>query len=151
MATNDAQKVLNDYKKFVQQIKQRAEEKVEQAVTTIASTTNKDYAGVPPEGNLLTGNPIYSTMNVGNNLITGQAIARESAGLIYLEFGTRYRHTDNLSIRTGFKSGIDTQSIAAPYKSNKVPFKNQYASEGKYFFLNNIDREGKNFLRNFWK
>lgn len=143
--------VLADYRKFVETIRKHSEEKVEQAVTNIANKTNSDYSTLPPSGNQLPGNPIYSNLFKGKNLISGTATARESKELIYLEFGTRYTASDSLTIATGFKSGIDTVSIAAPYRSNRPRFINNKASAGTYYFLGNIDVEGIRFLRDFWK
>lgn len=149
--SNTAAGVMADLNKWVERIHARAEEKVEEAVSTITNTTNSKYSGVPAEGNQIAGNPIYYKMWTGKNIITGRAIARESKELIYLEFGTRRTANDNITIKTGFESGIDTISIAAPYKSNSPRFINKKASAGTYYFLNTIDIEGMNFIRGFWK
>jgi hypothetical protein len=149
--SNTAAGVMADLNKWVEQIHARAEEKVEEAVSTITNTTNSKYSGVPADGNQIAGNPIYYKMWTGKNIITGRAIAKESKELIYLEFGTRRTANDNITIRTGFESGIDTVSIAAPYKSNSPRFINKKASAGTYYFLNTIDIEGMNFIRGFWK
>lgn len=144
-------RVMYDLNKWVEQIHNRAEEKVEEAVSTITNTTNSKYSSVPADGNQIAGNPIYYKMWNGKSIITGRAIAKESKELIYLEFGTRRTASDSLTIATGFQSGIDTVSIAAPYKSNSPRFINRKASAGTYYFLNTIDVEGMNFIRNFWK
>lgn len=149
---SDINAVLEDYKKFVETIRANAEEKVEEAVSTIANVTNRAYSGLPPEeSSQLPANPIYYKMYNGKSLITGAAIAKPIPQFIYLEFGTRQSHKDSISIATGFKSGIDTNAIAAPYKSSKVPFFNDKASGGNYIFLGTIDLEGMRFLKNFWK
>jgi hypothetical protein len=90
-------------------------------------------------------------MYSGKSIITGAAIAKPIKEFIYLEFGTRQSDKDSISIATGFKSGIDTNAVAAPYRSNKVPFFNDKASGGNYIFLGNIDLEGVRFLKDFWK
>lgn len=148
---NDTSRIVHDFKRWVERIQYRAEEKVEEAVSLITSKTNSDYANIPPDGNQLAGDPIYYRLYKGKNRITGVATARESKELIYLEFGTRYTASDPLTIATGFKSGIDTISIAAPYRSNRPNFVNNKASGGTYYFLGNIDVEGIRFIRDFWK
>ena len=149
---NDLNSVLEDYKAFVEKIRANAEEKVEEAVSTITNNTNSQYSGLPPdEASQLQGNPIYYKMYGGKNIITGAAIAKPMREFIYLEFGTRRNASDSINIRTGFKSGLDTNAIAAPYKSNSTRFFNDKASGGNYIFLNNIDLEGVKFLKNFWK
>lgn len=149
--SNTAAGVMADLNKWVEQIHNRAEEKVEEAVSTITNTTNSKYSNEPAGGNQVIGNPIYYKMWTGKSIITGRAIAKESKELIYLEFGTRRTANDNITIATGFQSGIDTVSIAAPYKSNSPRFINKKASGGNYYFLGTIDVEGMNFIRNFWK
>lgn len=144
-------RVMYDLNKWVERIHARAEEKVEEAVSTITNTTNSKYSGVPAEGNQIAGNPIYYKMWAGKSIITGKAIARESKELIYLEFGTRNTEKDSLRIVTGWESGIDTISISAPYKSNSPRFVNKKASAGTYYFLSTTDIEGMNFIRRFWK
>jgi hypothetical protein len=149
--SNTAAGVIADLNKWVEQIHNRAEEKVEEAVSTITNTTNSKYSGLPADGNQIAGNPIYYKLYSGKSLITGKAIARESKELIYLEFGTRRNESDNITIKTGWESGIDSVSIAAPYKSNSPRFVNKKASAGTYYFLSTIDIEGMNFIRGFWK
>ena len=149
--SNTAAGVMADLNKWVERIHARAEEKVEEAVSTITNTTNSKYSGVPAEGNQIAGNPIYYKMWTGKSVITGKAIARESTELIYLEFGTRNTEKDTLRIVTGWESGIDTISISAPYKSNSPRFVNKKASAGTYYFLSTTDIEGMNFIRGFWK
>ena len=149
---NDLNSVLEDYKAFVEKIRANAEEKVEEAVSTITNNTNTQYSGLPPdEASQLQGNPIYYKMYGGKNIITGAAIARPDKYFIYLEFGTRRTESDSITIASGFKSGIDTNAVAAPYKSNLPLFYNAKASGGNYIFLSNIDLEGVKFLKNFWK
>ena len=149
---SDINAVLEDYKKFVETIRANAEEKVEEAVSTIANNTNRQYSGLPPEeSSQLPANPVYYKMYSGKSIITGAAIAKPIKEFIYLEFGTRQSDKDSISIATGFKSGIDTNAVAAPYRSNKVPFFNNKASGGNYIFLGNIDLEGVRFLKDFWK
>jgi hypothetical protein len=149
--SNTAAGVMADLNKWVEQIHNRAEEKVEEAVSTITNTTNSKYSGLPADGNQIAGNPIYYKMYTGKSIITGKAIARESKELIYLEFGTRSTEKDSLRIVTGWESGIDTISISAPYKSNSPRFVNKKASAGTYYFLSTTDIEGMNFIRRFWK
>lgn len=150
--STDISRVMYDYEKWVERIHRRAEEKVEEAVSTITNNTNRQYSGLPPEeSSQIPANPIYYRMYTGKNLITGAAIAKPIKEFIYLEFGTRQSDKDSISIATGFKSGIDTNAVAAPYRSNKVPFFNDKASGGNYIFLGNIDLEGVRFLKDFWK
>ena len=87
----------------------------------------------------------------GKSLITGAAIARPIPKLIYMEFGTRAKPSDTLTINTNFKSGIDTISISAPYRSNNPDFSHRVPYTGRYYFLTTIDVEGDRFLKNFWK
>ena len=144
--------VIADYRKFVENIQAHAEEKVEEAVSTITNNTNRGYSNLPPdEASQLSANPIYYKMYNGKNLITGVAAAKPIKEFIYLEFGTRKSSQDSISIATGFKSGIDTNAVAAPYKSNNPNFFNPKASGGNYIFLGNIDLEGVRFLKDFWK
>ena len=149
---NDLNSVLEDYKAFVEKIRQHAEEKVEEAVSTITNVTNSSYSSLPPEeASQIQGTPIYYKMYGGKNIITGAAIAKPNKFFIYLEFGTRQTESDTLTIRSDFKSGINTNAVAAPYKSNLPLFYNPKASGGNYIFLNTIDLEGVKFLKNFWK
>lgn len=149
---NDTARVINDFRRWVDRIHNRAEEKVEEAVSQITNSTNRGYSSLPPdESSQLPRDPIYYKMYSGKNIISGQAIAKPIPEFIYLEFGTRKSDRDSISIATGFKSGIDTNAVAAPYKSNKIPFFNNKASGGNYIFLGNIDIEGIKFLKNFWK
>jgi len=143
--------VSADYKKFVESISKHATNKVTQAVAKITNKTNSDYSSVPADGNQIVGNPISYRISSNKGLISGIASANKTKELIYLEFGTRYSESDSLTIATGFKSGIDTVAIAAPYRSNRPRFINRKASGGTYYFLGNIDVEGIKFLRDFWK
>ncbi len=150
--TSDPARILYDYKNWVNRIHRRAEEKVEEAVSLITNNTNTDYASDNSENAQAIGrDPIYYRMYTGKNLISGVASARPTKEFIYTEFGTRYTESSPLTIATGFKSGIDTLSIAAPYKSNKPRFINRKASGGTYYFLGNIDVQGIRFIRDFWK
>lgn len=149
---NDPARVINDYKRWVERIQKRAEDKVEQAVVAITTNTNNAYSSLPAdEASQLQQKPIYYKMYGGKSIITGAAIARPIKEFIYLEFGTRRTPQDQLTIASGFKSGIDTNSVAAPYKSNNPNFLNNKSSGGNYIFLGNIDLEGIKFLKNFWK
>lgn len=150
--SNTAAGVMADLNKWVERIHARAEEKVEEAVSTITNTTNRQYASNGQEGNIsLLGNPIYYKMFSGKSTITGVAIGRPLKEFIYLEFGTRQSPSDSLRIITGWESGIDTLSVAAPYKSPSTKFRNKEPIHGRYYFLNNIDIEGMKFIRGFWK
>jgi hypothetical protein len=147
-----SERVLYDLNKWVERIQSRAEEKVEEAVSIITNTTNSKYSSDNQQQNItLLQNPIYYKMYNGKNSITGIATARPIKEFIYLEFGTRRIPSDNLRILTGFQSGIDTLSVAAPYKSPSTKFSFKEAIQGRYYFLNTIDLEGMNFIRNFWK
>ena len=149
MAT--AYKVLADYKKFVEEIRNHSINKVSNAVITISDTTNSKYASDGTDNGItLLGAATTKRVDSGKSIITGYATANETKELIYLEFGTRRVPTDTLKILTGFESGIDTISISAPYKSNRnFNFKNRII--GRYYFLNTIDQEGLKFLKNFFK
>ena len=149
---NTAAGVMADLNRWVEQIHDRAEEKVQGAVIAITNTTNSQYASNGQEGNIsLLGNPIYYKMINGKSTITGVAIGRPLKEFIYLEFGTRQSPSDSLRIITGWESGIDTLSVAAPYKSPSTKFRNKEPIHGRYYFLNNIDIEGMKFIRGFWK
>lgn len=145
------QKVLNDYKKFLSNVKQYSEDKVDNAVSSISNKTNAQYSSDSLDQNvqLFTKATGYKVL-AGKNSIDGVAYANESKELIYLEFGTRQTHRDTLRIRTGFDSGIDTVGIAAPYKIN-APFYHKVPIIGRYYFLNNIDQEGIKFIKTFGK
>ncbi len=144
--------VIADYKKFVEQIKDHAEKKVNETVVAITNTTNNQYSANNTQDRVtLTIDPIYYQMQVGNNVISGEAIAKPIKEFIYLEFGTRLVPSDTLSIRSGFKSGINTSAVALPYKSNNPNFRNEERIIGSYYFLNTIDLEGVKFLKDFWK
>ena len=150
--TTDPAKVLYDYKRWVERIHARAEEKVEEAVSTITNSTNNQYASNNTQDRVtLTQDPIYYRMYTGKSLITGAAIARPIPQLIYMEFGTRSFPSDTLAIRTDFDSGINTTAIAAPYRSNNPDFRFKVQYRGRYYFLSTIDVEGSKFLKNFWK
>ena len=150
--SNDAAGVISDLNKWVERIQARAEEKVEEAVSIITNTTNRQYASNGQDGNItLLGNPIYYKMYVGKNSITGIAIGKPIKEFIYLEFGTRQTANDSLRILTGWESGIDVLSVAAPYKSPSERFYNKQAIQGRYYFLNTIDLEGMKFIRGFFK
>jgi len=145
-------RVMYYLNKWVERIQSRAEEKVEEAVSTITNTTNRQYASNNQDGNItLLGNPIYYKMYNGKNSITGIATARPIKEFIYLEFGTRQSPSDSLRILTGWQSGIDTLSVAAPYKSPSIKFRNKQPIQGRYYFLNTIDLEGMKFIRGFFK
>jgi hypothetical protein len=145
--------VIADYRKFVENIQAHAEEKVEEAVSTIANVTNTQYSGDNLDQRVqLTIDPIYYRMVAGKNSITGLAIAKPIPQFVYLELGTRQSPNDSLVIKTGWDSGIDVLSAAAPYKSQNPTFFNKLGPiVGRYYFLNTIDKEGNNFIKNFWK
>lgn len=154
-AGNDIKSVLEDYKIFVEKIRENAQEKVEEAVSTITNVANGKYASDTPEGLEhqidVPSNPIYYKMYPGKSLITGAAIAKQIPQLIYMEFGTRANANDTLAIRSDFDSGINTQAIAAPYKSTNPNFNFKVQYRGRYYFLSTIDLEGHKFIKNFWK
>lgn len=150
---NDTSRVIYDFKRWVDRIHARAEEKVEEAVSRITNTTNRQYSSNGSEQRVqLTVDPIYYKLATGKNRITGKAIARSIPQFIYLEFGTRQSSNDSLIILDGWESGINASQVAAPYKSNNPSF---YMPEGpiigRYYFLNTIDQEGMKFIRDFWK
>lgn len=151
--SNDITGVINDYKNWVEKIRSHSEEKVEEAVSRIANVTNSKYAGDNLDQRVqLTLDPIYYRMVAGKARITGLAIAKPIPQFAYLEFGTRQSSNDSLVIKTNWDSGIDVLSAAAPFKSNNPSF---YIPEGpiigRYYFLNTIDKEGNDFIKNFWK
>lgn len=150
---NDTARVMSDFRRWVDRIHARAEEKVEEAVSLITNSTNRQYAGNNLEQRVqLTVDPISYRMYVGKNRISGIAKARPIKEFIYLEFGTRQKASDNLRILTGFESGIDTNAVSAPYKSNNPNF---YFPDGpiigRYYFLDSIDLNGIRFIKSFWK
>ena len=143
--------VLNDYTKFVSNLREYSEDRVENAVSAISNKTNSQYSSdsVDQQVQLFTKATNFK-VEAGKNKIDGVAYANMSKELVYLEFGTRQTHRDTLRIRTGFDSGIDTVSVAAPYKVN-APFYHRVPIIGRYYFLNNIDEEGVKFIKNFGK
>lgn len=144
-------KVLSDYKKFVSNIKEYSQDKVEQTVSSISAKTNSEYASDSVDGRVqLFGKATNFKVSETKNTIDGFAYANESKELIYLEFGTRQTNRETLRIRTNFESGLDTISIAAPYKVN-APFYHKTPIIGRYYFLNNIDKEGIKFINTFGK
>lgn len=144
-------KVLSDYKKFVSNVKEYSEEKVEQTVSAISNKTNAEYASDSVDQRVqLFGKATNFKVSPSKDRIDGVAYANESRELIYLEFGTRQTHRETLRIRTGFESGIDTIGVAAPYKVN-APFYHKMPIIGRYYFLNNIDEEGVKFIKTFGK
>lgn len=143
--------VINDYKRFIDSIKDYSEKKVEDTVATISSKTNARYSSDDTDQRVqLRGNATGFKFISGKNIVDGYAFANESKELIYLEFGTRRTHRETLSIRGGFESEIDTNKIAAPYKVDS-PFYHKQAIVGRYYFLNTIDEEGIKFIKNFGK
>lgn len=150
--TTDPAKVLYDYKRWVERIHARAEEKVEEAVSTITNSTNRQYQSVSGQNDtIIPADPIYYKMYSGKNIISGIAAAKPIKEFIYLEFGTRTVPSDTINIRGDFESGINASAIAAPYKSNNPNFLNKKATIGHYFFLDSIDLNGIKFIRGFWK
>ena len=149
MAT--ASDVLNDYKEFVKLMQQYSEERVKKAASDISNTTNSLYKSDGLDQNVrLAGNATKFIVSSDKNKSTAVVSANESKELIYLEFGTRNTNTEALTIRGGFESGIDAASIAAPYKVN-YPFNKKDRIIGRYYFLDTIDKEGTEFVRNFMK
>lgn len=151
--SGDANTVINDYKKFVENIKSRAERKVQEAVVGITNSTNSKYGGDNLDQRVqLTIDPIYYQISSTNSVITGTAIAKPIREFIYLEFGTRQYPSYPFTIKTGWESGIDANTVAAPYRSDNPNF---YFKEGpirgRYYFLNTIDQKGMEFIKNFWK
>jgi hypothetical protein len=147
----DLNSVMADYKRFVESIKDYSTKKVEDTVSSISNNTNSKYSSDDTDQRVqLTGRPTGFKVSESKNFIDGYAFANESRELIYLEFGTRRTNRENLTIRGGFKSEIDTASIAAPYKVN-APFFHKEAIQGRYYFLNTIDEEGLKFLKTFGK
>lgn len=143
--------VIADYKKFVKQVEQASQEKVDQTVTTISDLTNSKYrADGFDDGISLTSPATGYTTIKAKDRIDGIAYANESKELIYLEFGTRRIPSDKLDIRADFKSGIDTIGISLPYKVNGK-FKYDEAIRGRYYFLDAIDQEGVKFIKDFGK
>lgn len=151
--TSDPKKVINDYRKWVDAIYDRAERKVQEAVVGITNTTNNRYSSDNMDQRVnLTIDPIYYKISAGKGVITGISAAKPIPQFIYLEFGTRQSSRDNLEIRGGWESGINASAVALPYRSDNPNF---YFKEGgiigRYYFLNTIDRKGLEFLKNFWK
>lgn len=150
---SDPSKVINDFKNWVNRIEDRAERKVRQAVADITNKTNNQYSADNIEQRVqLKVDPIYYKISEGKGLITGIAAAKPIPEFIYLEFGTRQSSNQTLTIRNDWDSGINAPAVALPYRSDNPSF---YIPAGpihsRYYFLNNIDNEGRNFLRNFWK
>lgn len=143
--------VLNDYTKFVSNLREYSEDRVENAVSAISNKTNSQYSSdsVDQQVQLFTKATNFK-VEAGKNKIDGVAYANESKELIYLEFGTRQNNNSSLIIRKNFESGIDTIGIAAPYKIN-APFYHKMPIIGRYYFLRNIDEEGVKFIKNFGK
>lgn len=150
---NDTARVMSDFRRWVDRIHARAEEKVEEAVSLITNSTNRQYSSNNLEQNVqLTVDPIYYRLYTGKNKITGVAQARPIKEFIYLEFGTRQSANDSLVIINGWESGINANAVAAPYKSNNPRFYfKQGPIVGRYYFLNTIDQEGMRFIKGFWK
>lgn len=151
--TSNPAKVMNDFKNWVGRIEERAERKVREAVTGITNKTNNDYSADNMEQRVqLTIDPIYYQISAGKGIITGIAAAKPIPQFIYLEFGTRQSAGETLRIRNDWDSGINAPAVALPYRSDNPNF---YIPEGpihaRYYFLQNIDKEGMNFLRTFWK
>lgn len=149
MASIDS--IINDYKEFVKVMQEYSEAKVKATAYDISNKTNALYKadGVDQKVRLV-GNATKFSVSSNKNGSTAIVSANESKELIYLEFGTRGQGRDNLTIRTGFDSGLDTPLIAAPYKGVTY-HKNKAPINGRYYFLDTIDTEGVDFVRNFMK
>jgi hypothetical protein len=144
-------KVISDYRKFIDGIKDYSEKKVEDTVSTISSKTNSKYSSDDTDQRVqLRGNATGFRLLESKNSIDGYAFAIGGKELIYLEFGTRQSHRGTLSIRGGFESDLDTNKIAAPYKIDS-PFYHKQPIIGRYYFLNTIDEEGIRFIKDFGK
>jgi len=144
-------KVISDYRKFIEGIKDYSEAKVESAVSSISSKTNSKYSSDDTDQRVQLRGAATGFRFISNkNSADGYAFANESRELIYLEFGTRQSNRGTLSIRSGFDSGIEASKIAAPYKVDS-PFYHKQAIVGRYYFLNTIDEEGVRFIKNFGK
>jgi hypothetical protein len=144
-------RVISDYRKFIEGIKDYSEKKVEDTVSTISSKTNSKYSSDDTDQRVqLRGNATGFRFISNKNSADGYAFANESKELIYLEFGTRQSHRGTLSIRGGFESDLDTNKIAAPYKIDS-PFYHKQPIIGRYYFLNTIDEEGIRFIKDFGK
>lgn len=144
-------KVISDYRKFIEGVRDYSEKKVENTVSTISSKTNSKYSSDDTDQRVqLRGNATGFTLLESKNSIDGYAFAIGGKELIYLEFGTRQSHRGTLSIRGGFESDLDTNKIAAPYKIDS-PFYHKQPIIGRYYFLNTIDEEGIRFIKDFGK
>jgi hypothetical protein len=144
-------KVISDYRTFIQGVRDHSEKKVENAVSTISSKTNSKYSSDDTDQRVqLRGNATGFRLLESKNSIDGYAFAIGGKELIYLEFGTRQSNRGTLSIRGGFESDLDTNKIAAPYKIDS-PFYHKQPIIGRYYFLNTIDEEGIRFIRDFGK
>lgn len=144
-------KVISDYRKFIEGIRDYSEKKVEDTVSTISSKTNSKYSSDDTDQRVqLRGNATGFRLLESKNSIDGYAFAIGGKELIYLEFGTRQSHRGTLSIKGGFESELDTNKIAAPYKIDS-PFYHKQPIIGRYYFLNTIDEEGIRFIKNFGK
>ena len=144
-------KVISDYRKFIEGVRDYSEKKVENTVSTISSKTNSKYSSDDTDQRVqLRGNATGFRLLESKNSIDGYAFAIGGKELIYLEFGTRQSHRGTLSIRGGFESDLDTNKIAAPYKIDS-PFYHKQPIVGRYYFLNTIDEEGIRFIKEFGK
>jgi hypothetical protein len=151
----DLKQVLKDYQKYYDAVREYSEEKVKKTVSDIKDITNAKYAsdGIDGDKNniIVPANPTSYRMQNNKSTINGFAYARPNKNLIYLEFGTRQRASDTLRIQTDFESRLNTNAIAAPYKSNNTKFVNERAISGRYYFLNTIDLKGVEFCYTFGK
>jgi len=151
----DLRQVLKDYKKYYDAVKEYSDEKVKKTVTDISDITNSKYAsdGIGGDNDriVVPGSPIKYRMQNNKSTVNGFAYAIPSKEFIYFEFGTRLKPSDSVSIQTDFASKINTNAIAAPYKSNNPTFSNRVPIIGRYYFLNTIDLKGLEFVSNFGK
>jgi hypothetical protein len=151
----DLKQVLKDYKKYYDAVREYSEEKVKKTVADIKDTTNAKYAsdGIDGDKNniIVPSNPTRYRMQNNKSSINGFTYAIPDKNFIYLEFGTRQNAADVLRIQTDFESRLNTNAIAAPYKSNSTRFFNDRAIQGRYYFLNTIDLKGVEFCYTFGK
>jgi hypothetical protein len=151
----DLKQVLKDYQKYYDAVREYSEEKVKKTVIDIKDTTNAKYSadGIDGDKNniIVPGNPTRYKMQSNKSKVNGITYAIPDKNFIYLEFGTRQNAADVLRIQTDFESRLNTNAIAAPYKSNNPRFFNDKAIQGRYYFLNTIDLKGVEFCYTFGK
>lgn len=151
----DLRQVLKDYKKYYDAVKEYSDEKVKKTVSDIKDITNSKYAsdgiGGDKQRIVVPSNPVRYRMQNNKSTVNGFAYAIPSKEFIYFEFGTRLKPSDSINIQTDFESRLNTNAIAAPYKSNNPTFSNLVPIIGRYYFLNTIDLKGVEFCYTFGK